>query len=245
MQKSHILHILHCTCVVRIEELCTRSLTSVMNILIVDDHPLFRHALIQAVRYSLPQAQIHETAAVNELYERLENGPEPDLVLLDLNLPGASGFSALVHVRAQYPSIPIIVVSAHEEASIIQRSIAHGAMGYIPKSAHPSHIGEAIRQVLEGEIWLPPNLAANVSFDPRAADETALAERIQSLTPQQFRVLMMVAEGLLNKQIAYELDVSEATIKAHVTAIFRKLGVQNRTQAVLAINALNIEEKKM
>lgn len=216
-----------------------------MNILIVDDHPLFRHALIQAVRYSLPQAQIHETAAVNELYERLENGPEPDLVLLDLNLPGASGFSALVHVRAQYPSIPIIVVSAHEEASIIQRSIAHGAMGYIPKSAHPSHIGEAICQVLEGEIWLPPNLAANVNFDPRAADETALAERIQSLTPQQFRVLMMVAEGLLNKQIAYELDVSEATIKAHVTAIFRKLGVQNRTQAVLAINALNIEEKKM
>jgi len=201
-----------------------------MNILIVDDHPLFRHALIQAVRYSLPQAQIHETAAVNEFYERLEKGPEPDLVLLDLNLPGASGFSALVHVRAQYPSLPIIVVCA---------------MGYIPKSAHPSHIGEAIREVLDGEIWLPPNLPANMNFDPRAADETALAERIQSLTPQQFRVLMMVAEGLLNKQIAYELDVSEATIKAHVTAIFRKLGVQNRTQAVLAINALNIEEKRM
>ena len=216
-----------------------------MNILIVDDHPLFRHALIQAVRYSLPQAQIHETAAVNEFYERLENGPEPDLVLLDLNLPGASGFSALVHVRAQYPSIPIIVVSAHEESSIIQRAIAHGAMGYIPKSAHPSHIGEAIRHVLEGDIWLPPNLPANMNFDPRAADETALAERIQSLTPQQFRVLMMVAEGLLNKQIAYELEVSEATIKAHVTAIFRKLGVQNRTQAVLAIGALNIEEKRV
>lgn len=216
-----------------------------MNILIVDDHPLFRHALIQAVRYSLPQAQIYETAAVNEFYERLESGAEPDLVLLDLNLPGASGFSALVHVRAQYPSLPIIVVSAHEETSIIQRAIAHGAMGYIPKSAHPSHIGEAIRHVLEGEIWLPPNLPNNLSFDPRAADETELAERIQSLTPQQFRVLMMVAEGLLNKQIAYELDVSEATIKAHVTAIFRKLGVQNRTQAVLAINALTIEDKRL
>lgn len=216
-----------------------------MNILIVDDHPLFRHALIQAVRYSLPQAQISETAAVNEFYERLDNGPEPDLVLLDLNLPGASGFSALVHVRAQYPLIPILVVSAHEETSIIQRAIAHGAMGYIPKSAHPSLIGEAIRHVLEGEIWLPSNFPPNMNFDPRAADETALAERIQSLTPQQFRVLMMVAEGLLNKQIAYELDVSEATIKAHVTAIFRKLGVQNRTQAVLAISALNIEERKI
>ena len=216
-----------------------------MNILIVDDHPLFRHALIQAVRYSFPQAQIHESAAVNEFYERLENGPEPDLVLLDLNLPGASGFSALVHVRAQYPSIPIVVVSAHEQVSIIQRAIAHGAVGYIPKSAHPSHIGEAIRHVLDGEIWLPPNLPTNISFDPREADETALAERIQSLTPQQFRVLMMVAEGLLNKQIGYELDVCEATIKAHVAAIFRKLGVQNRTQAVLAINALKIEEKRV
>ena len=216
-----------------------------MNIKIFDDHTLFRHDIIKDVRYSLPQAQISETAAVNEFYERLEKGSEPDLVLLDLNLPGASGFSALVHVRAQYPSIPIIVVSAHEELSIIQRAIAHGAMGYIPKSAHPSHIGEAIRQVLEGEIWLPPNLPTNVSFDPRATDETELAERIQSLTPQQFRVLMMVAEGLLNKQIAYELDVSEATIKAHVTAIFRKLGVQNRTQAVLAIKALNIDEKRV
>ena len=102
-----------------------------MNILIVDDHPLFRHALIQAVRYSLPQAQIQETADVDEFYERLEHGAEPDLVLLDLNLPGASGFSALVYVRAQYPAIPIIVVSAHEEVSIIQRATAHGAMGYI------------------------------------------------------------------------------------------------------------------
>mgnify|MGYP000488154549 FL=1 len=177
-----------------------------MNILIVDDHPLFRHALIQAVRYSLPQAQIQETADVDEFYARLEHGAEPDLVLLDLNLPGASGFSALVYVRAQYPAIPIIIVSAHEEVSIIQRAIAHGAMGYIPKSSHPSHIGEAIKQVLEGEIWLPPNLPTHAGFDPRAADETALAERLQSLTPQQFRVLMMVAEGLLNKQIAYELD---------------------------------------
>lgn len=216
-----------------------------MNILIVDDHPLFRHALIQAIRYGLPQANVQETAAVNELYSVLETGVEPDLVLLDLNLPGASGFSALVHVRVQYPSLPIIVVSAHEQASIIQRAIAHGAMGYIPKSAHPSHISEAIKQVLEGDIWLPSNLPNNLSFDVRAADETALAERIQALTPQQFRVLMMVAEGLLNKQIAYELDVSEATIKAHVTAIFRKLGVQNRTQAVLAISPLNIEEKSI
>ena len=211
-----------------------------MNILIVDDHPLFRHALIQVVRYGLPQAQIQETADVDEFYARLEQGAAPDLVLFDLNLPGASGFSALVYLRAQYPALPIIVVSAHEELSIMQRAIAHGAMGYIPKSSHPNAIGEAIQQVLAGELWLPPHLPSHAGFDSRATDETALVERLQSLTPQQFRVLMMIAEGLLNKQIAYELEVSEATIKAHVTAIFRKLAVQNRTQAVLAIGALNI-----
>ena len=216
-----------------------------MNILIVDDHPLFRHALIQVVRYGLPQAQIQVTADVDEFYARLEQGTAPDLVLFDLNLPGASGFSALVYLRAQYPALPIIVVSAHEELSIMQRAIAHGAMGYIPKSSHPNAIGEAIQQVFAGELWLPPHLPSHAGFDSRATDETALVERLQSLTPQQFRVLMMIAEGLLNKQIAYELEVSEATIKAHVTAIFRKLAVQNRTQAVLAIGALNIEQKKL
>lgn len=215
-----------------------------MHILIVDDHPLFRHALIHAVRYSLPQAQISETASVTEFYSRLEQGPEPDLVLLDLHLPGASGFSALVHVRAQYPAIPIVVVSAHEEISVIQRSLAHGAVAYIPKSAPPQHIGEALHAVLAGDTWAPPNLPMS-SNDPRARDEADFAERIKTLTPQQFRVLMMVAEGLLNKQIAYMLDVSEATIKAHVTAIFRKLGVQNRTQAVLAISTLNVDEPKL
>ena len=215
-----------------------------MNILIVDDHPLFRHALIQAVRYTLPQANIAETATVAEFYAFLENGPEPDIVLLDLHLPGASGFSALVHVRAQYPAIPIVVVSAHEETSVIQRSLAHGAVAYIPKSAPPAHIGEALHAVLAGDSWAPPNLPLSLN-DPRARDEADFAERIKTLTPQQFRVLMMVAEGLLNKQIAYTLDVSEATIKAHVTAIFRKLGVQNRTQAVLAIGTLNIEPPRM
>lgn len=217
-----------------------------MQILIVDDHPLFRQALTQALRGQFPQAHTHECASVAEFYAHLELGHEPDLILLDLNLPGASGFSALIHVRAQYPTLPILVVSAHEEVSVMQRAVAHGAMGYIPKSAHPSQIGEAVTQVLqEGEMWLPTNLALQHGFDPRAADEVDMAERIQALTPQQFRVLMMLAEGLLNKQIAYDLSVSEATIKAHVTAIFRKLGVQNRTQAVLAIAALQIDDKAL
>lgn len=216
----------------------------IMNILIVDDHPLFRHALIQAVRYNFPNVNITEISTANDLYSRLETFDTPDLILLDLNLPGASGFSALVHIRAYYPMLPVIIVSAHEEINIIQRAIAHGAMGYIPKSTHPNQIGIAIKNVLEGDIWLPQQVV-DQEFDPRKSEETVLAEKIQSLTQQQFRVLMMVAEGMLNKQIGYTLGVSEATIKAHVTAIFKKLGVQNRTQAVLAIQALNIEEKPL
>lgn len=215
-----------------------------MNILIVDDHPLFRSALIQAVQSALPDAVINETASVAGLHSFLEQQLEPDLVLLDLNLPDASGFSALVHLRATYPALPVIVVSAHEESSIMQRALAHGALAYIPKSAPPQHIYEAIQTVLAGETWLPNQ--QNLSLhDPRASAETDLAVRLQSLTPQQFRVLMMIAEGLLNKQIAYTLNVSEATIKAHVTAIFRKMDVQNRTQAVLALGALNLDPPKL
>jgi len=215
-----------------------------MNILIVDDHPLFRSALIQAVQNALPDAVLSETASVAGLYEILERQLEPDLVLLDLNLPDASGFSALVHLRATYPALPVIVVSAHEESSIMQRAVAHGALAYIPKSAPAHHIHDAIEAVLAGDTWLPDQLCSSTN-DPRAHAETDLTARLQSLTPQQFRVLMMVAEGLLNKQIAYTLNVSEATIKAHVTAIFRKMDVQNRTQAVLALGVLNLDPPKL
>lgn len=218
-------------------------LECVMNILIVDDHPLFRHALIQAVRYQFPQVQIIEISTANDLYTHLENQPEPDLILLDLTLPGASGFSALVHLRAYYPFLPVIIVSAYEEVNIIQRAMSHGAMGYIPKSTHPNQIGEAIRHVLDGDIWLPEQMQGHDVMN-QAQEEIASAEKIQSLTQQQFRVLMMLAEGMLNKQIGYTLGISEATIKAHVTAIFKKLGVQNRTQAVLMVQALNINDNK-
>lgn len=215
-----------------------------MNILIVDDHPLFRHALIQAVRYQFPQVNITEISTANDLYSHLESQPEPDLILLDLTLPGASGFSALVHLRAYYPMLPVIIVSAYEEVNIIQRAMAHGAMGYIPKSTHPNQIGQAIKDVIDGEIWLPEQMKG-YDIEYRATEEADSADKIQSLTQQQFRVLMMLAEGRLNKQIGYTLGISEATIKAHVTAIFKKLGVQNRTQAVLMVQSLNINEKKM
>ncbi len=209
------------------------------EILIADDHPLFRDALQRAVQQALPQAQVHGVESIGALLALLERHAQADLLLLDLHMPGAHGYSALAHIRGHYPELPVMVVSAHEEALVARRALAHGAVAYVPKSAAGGEIAQAIRVVLEGGLWLPPRLR-----EERAefkAGEAEVAARIAQLTPQQFRVLGMIAAGLLNKQIAFELGVSEATVKAHMTAIMRKLGVNNRTQVALAANQLAIE----
>lgn len=206
------------------------------EILIADDHPLFRSALQQALTLGLgADAHLVEVASIAELEARLNEKRDWDLVLLDLNMPGAYGFSGLVLLRGQYPQIPVVMVSAQEEAAVVQRSREFGASGFIPKSSPLETIQDAVRAVLDGDAWWPPQAeeAAALSEEVRAA-----SEGLASLTPQQFRVLTMVCEGLLNKQIAYELSVSEATVKAHVTAIFRKLGVRTRTQAALLLQQM-------
>lgn len=206
------------------------------QILIADDHPLFRSALQQALALGLgTDAQLAEAASIADLEARLNERQDWDLVLLDLNMPGAYGFSGLVLLRGQYPQIPVVMVSAQEEAAVVQRSREFGASGFIPKSSALSAIQEAVRAVLEGDVWWPPQIeeASSLSEEMRLA-----SEGLTNLTPQQFRVLTMVCDGLLNKQIAYELNVSEATVKAHVTAIFRKLGVRTRTQAALLLQQM-------
>ncbi|PJI51064.1 MULTISPECIES: response regulator transcription factor ErdR [Pseudomonas] len=203
------------------------------EILIADDHPLFRSALHQALTIGLgPEARLSEAASIAELETRLNEKADWDLVLLDLNMPGAYGFSGLVLLRGQYPQIPVVMVSAQEDAAVVQRSREFGASGFIPKSSELSVLQQAVRSVLDGDVWWPPQVDAvtEMSDEVRAA-----SAGLASLTPQQFRVLTMVCEGLLNKQIAYELSVSEATVKAHVTAIFRKLNVRTRTQAALLL----------
>jgi len=194
------------------------------EILIADDHPLFRSALHQALTLGLgPQVRLVEAASIAELEARLGEKSDWDLVLLDLNMPGAYGFSGLV------------MVSAQEEASVVARAREFGASGFIPKSSPLETIQQAVRQVLDGDVWWPPLVDEGGSV---SAEAKAVSAGLASLTPQQFRVLTMVCDGLLNKQIAYELSVSEATIKAHVTAIFRKLGVRTRTQAALLLQHL-------
>lgn len=215
---------------------------SATSILVADDHPLFREALRGTIRRLQPEARIHEAEDVDGLYALVDAHPEADLLLMDLNMPGAHGFNALVHLRALHPQLPVIVVSAREEPATMRRALDHGALGFIPKSADSETIGMAVGRVLEGERWAPPEAFAASAID---SEELQVAQRLRELTPQQFRVLQMLAMGRLNKQIGYDLGVSEATIKAHVTAILRKLGVTNRTQAVLMAGRLSMEPDRI
>ena len=209
------------------------------SIIIVDDHPLFRDALRQALSDKFSDLIISEAGSLDGLSGALEGKSETDLVLLDLAMPGVKGFSGLMYLRAQYPEIPVVVVSANEDPSAIRRCIEFGASGFIPKSLPVETIREAVRTVLEGEVWTPPEIDLGEAGDGETTD---LVARLATLTPQQVRVLMMLSEGLLNKQIAYKLSVSEATIKAHVSAILQKLGVDSRTQAVIAVNKIEGQE---
>ena len=212
------------------------------KIIIADDHPLFRAALRQAVTQAVPGIDIVEADTLAGVQEAVEQHADADLVLLDIHMPGTHGFSGLVFLRGQHPGVPVVVVSGSEEPHVMKRAIDYGASGFIPKSAPLETISEAITAVLEGEEWLPQELTDNM--DDVGEEDQMFAAALASLTPQQFRVLTMLTEGLLNKQIAYELSVSEATIKAHVTAILRKLGVHSRTQAVIAAQRLGVEPPK-
>ncbi|MFB2803446.1 response regulator transcription factor [Shewanella seohaensis] len=211
-----------------------------LNIIIADDHPLFRNALRQALSSAFEHTQWYEADSADALQSVLDSqNVSYDLVLLDLQMPGSHGYSTLIHLRSHYPELPVVVISAHEDINTISRAIHYGGSGFIPKSASMETLKEALTSVLFGDIWLP----AGAEIIPIEDDDTdKMANKLSDLTPQQYKVLQMFAEGLLNKQIAYDLGVSEATIKAHATAIFRKLGVRNRTQAVIALGQLEMDK---
>jgi DNA-binding NarL/FixJ family response regulator len=205
--------------------------TEQYRLVIADDHPLFRGALREAISGLLEKVDIAEAGTFNEVAELLERGSEVDLVLLDLTMPGVRGFSGLMYLRAQYPGVPVIVVSANDDPAAIRRCMEFGASGFIPKTLGIEGMRAAISRILGGGVWTPPDVDLSAGSD---AETAALMTRMATLTPQQVRVLMMLSEGMLNKQIAYQLGVSEATVKAHVSAILQKLGVESRTQAVIA-----------
>jgi DNA-binding NarL/FixJ family response regulator len=201
-------------------------------LVIADDHPLFRGALRESISGLLEKMEIAEAGTFDDVVKLLEQGGnEVDLVLLDLAMPGVRGFSGLMYMRAQFPSVPVIVVSANDEPATIRRCMGFGASGFIPKTLSVDDMRAAISTILSGGVWTPPDVDLGAGADAETAE---LMARMATLTPQQVRVLMMLSEGLLNKQIAYQLSVSEATVKAHVSAILQKLGVESRTQAVIA-----------
>jgi len=207
------------------------------RILIADDHPMVRDALRSAVVYSCQATEILEADCLDAAIRLLEDKGDLDLVLLDLTMPGVSGLSGLLTLRGRFPATPIVVVSAHDDRRLVREAIECGAAGFIPKSTPRDAIAGALRQVLQGEIYLPPHMAGSMEEDSPEDEETAdIVRRLATLTAQQMRVLEMLGTGKLNKEIAFELHITETTVKAHVSAILQKLKVYSRTQAVVIAN---------
>jgi DNA-binding NarL/FixJ family response regulator len=207
------------------------------TVIVADDHPLFRTALREALKPVLPGARVLEADTFAALQTAVQSGT-PDLILLDLNMPGVRGFSSLLFMRSEHPEVPVVVVSGYEEPGLVRRVLDFGAKGFISKTASLETMSLAMRAALRGEIWASPEIKP-AEITPADKD---LAEKVASLSPQQLRVLLLLADGRLNKQIGHELDITEATVKAHVTAILRKLGLGRRTQAAVLAQRLLHDE---
>ena len=211
------------------------------HLLVADDHPLYRMALTQAIRGFMPDARIGEAEDHDSVMAYLQANPDTDIVLLDLHMPGCHGLMGLASIRAEHPGVAVIVISAHENPATIRRSLDYGAVGYLTKRTGLADLKNSLTAVLSCQEWLPASVRKSVAQAELSADDHSLDEKLASLSPQQFKVLQMLGAGRLNKQIAYDLGVSEATIKAHMTAILRKLGASNRTQAVLLAGKLAVD----
>lgn len=211
------------------------------SFLVVDDHPLFLDAMKLAITSAFPDARIEEAVSLTTAFDALDGDDSFDLVLLDLNMPGTRGFEGLLELRARFPRLPVVIVSAIDEAETIHRAMTCGAAGYISKAIRKPELADAIRTITTGEVYLPE------SYEPPDDSSGRLSEvivRLKSLTPQQLRVMNMLKQGLLNKQIAHELGVGETTVKAHVSEILRKLGVASRTQAVIEVSKVMLPEER-
>lgn len=211
------------------------------HIHISDDHPLFRNAILEVIKRQYPDSFVGQSIDLDSTISELEQNDETDLLLLDLHMPGSQDLFGLIMVREKFPSIPVAIISADENIDTISRAMGHGACGYIPKSCSPQVIQQAIHSILNGNKWIPEEFKGNLT--PLNLEEKDLASKIATLTPQQYRVLCFLREGWLNKQIGYEMGVTEATIKAHITAIFRKLGISNRTQAVIILAKMSLNDQ--
>jgi DNA-binding NarL/FixJ family response regulator len=210
-------------------------MTDRITVLVADDHPMFRAAVVHTLSTAI-DARVLEAASQSALESMLAAEPATDLVLLDLTMPGAIGFSSLLWLRAEHPDLPVIVISSNDRPRTVRRAQQFGAAGFVSKAAPVEALGVAVKQVLDG------GLAFDTGRAERSPEDAALAARLARLTPQQFRVLMLLAEGLLNKQIADRLGLAENTVKIHVTAVLSKLECRSRTQAAVLVKSLDLDE---
>ena len=205
--------------------------------LVVDDHPLFSDALVLTLKSATRFDTIRTASSLKAALETIEAHGAPKIVVLDLNLPDVRGLDGLIRIRDAAEDVPVIIVSSLDENRIIQGALEAGASGFVPKHSSRQVLRDAMAAIEAGESYLPEGFVAPV----HESELSDAARRIASLTNQQARILDLICEGKLNKQIAYELSIAEATVKAHMTAIMRKLGVQSRTQAVLVTQQAQLE----
>jgi DNA-binding NarL/FixJ family response regulator len=212
------------------------------KIIIADDHPMIRGALALAIATAFGPTEVLESATLDELLAQLDKNGEADLLLLDLRMPGANGFEGLITVRTNFPATPVVVISALEDPRLVNEALALGALGFIPKSTPRHEIVTALNLVASGEVYMPAHLRLGPEAPPRTGEIAPdFAQRVLTLTPQQRRVLQLLGTGKLNKEIAFELDIAETTVKAHVSGILHKLKVYSRTQAVVMAGRLHLD----
>jgi DNA-binding NarL/FixJ family response regulator len=210
-----------------------------MRFLIVEDHPLFREALEGALQMVEPAAEILQAVSIDDALEQAAATPELDLILLDLSMPGTTGLSGIIRIRKTFPRIPVVIVSGHQDQQIISGALSLGVSGYILKSSSKQTLAQSIGEVLRGSVCVPAAYRGLVRPQRASGPAEDLLKRLHGLTPQQLRVLDMLQRGLQNKQIAYELKISETTVKVHVSDILRKLNVLSRTKAIVEMSRID------
>ena len=204
---------------------------------IADDHPMLREALTHTITSHYgSDCVVEQSSELEETISVIGKNSDIDLLLLDINMPGNHDLYHLALIRNQFPYVPVVMVSAVEDIAIISRCMMLGSFGFIPKTANSQLFIEAINAILEGNVWLPEAIEKQLQKVVPESKQLSSIKKMATLTPQQYKVLCGLREGYLNKQIAYKLNITEATVKAHVSAIFRKLEVTNRTQAILLID---------
>nr|WP_135503036.1 response regulator transcription factor [Roseovarius aestuariivivens] len=209
----------------------------VSSVLIVDDHPLYRDALASAINLVFPESEISQTETLRQALELIDKGAQPDLVMFDLKLPDVCGISGFLALRDRLPSTPILVISALASVELVQTLMREGAAGFLPKETSAQHLKEVLARVGEGQTYVPKNYENPSRGQPQIEDPVTERSKLAVLTPQQQKIMRLICAGKANKQIAYELSLAEATVKAHITALLRRLGVRNRTQAAVLVES--------